>query len=84
MPAGQFDELSRYSGENSRLMDSSVLEETYDGLFTTCADSVMNGSSQVLDIDALDALVNGAKSDKVRKVCCLFDIVFTTVLFCYV
>jgi len=64
VPAGQFDELSRYSGENSRLMESSVLEETYDGLFTTCADSVMNGSSQVLDIDALDALVNGAKSDK--------------------
>jgi hypothetical protein len=64
VPSGQFDEVSRYSGEGSRLMESSVLEETYDGLFITSADSVMNGSSQVLGVDALDELVNGAKSDK--------------------
>jgi len=65
VPSGQFDEMSRYSGEGSRLMESSVLEETYDGLFTTSADSMMNSSSQVLGVDALDELVNGAKSDKV-------------------
>lgn len=65
VPSGQFDGMSRYSDEGSRLMESSILEETYDGLFTSNADSVMNGSSQVLGVDALDELVNGAKSDKV-------------------
>lgn len=75
VPSGQFDEMSRYPGEGSRLMESSVLEETYDGLFTTSADSLMNGSSQVLGVDALDELVHGAKSDKVclSLKCLLFD-----------
>jgi hypothetical protein len=64
-PSGQFDGMSRYSDEGSRLMESSVLEETYDGLFSSGAGSMMNGSSQILGVDALDELVNGAKSDKV-------------------
>lgn len=74
VPSGQFDGLSRYSGEGSRLMESSVLEEAYDGLFTNNADSIMN-ASQVLGVDALDELVNGAKSDKVCLLvkCILLD-----------
>jgi hypothetical protein len=63
-PSGQFDGMSRYSDEGSRLMESSVLEETYDGLFSSGADSMMNSCSQILGVDALDELVNGAKSDK--------------------
>ena len=46
-------------------MELSVLEETYDGLFSSGVGSMMNGSSQILGVDALDELVNGAKSDKV-------------------
>ena len=64
-PSGQFECMSRYSDEGSRLMESSVLEETYDGLFSSGVDSMMNASSQILGVDALDELVNGAKSDKV-------------------
>lgn len=65
VPSGQFDGMSRYSDEGSRLMESSVLEETYDGLFNSNAGSMMNGSSQILGVDALDEVVNVAKSDKV-------------------
>lgn len=64
VPTEQFDGMSRYSCEGSSLVASSVLEETYDGLFNSSSYSVMDGSSQQLGIDALDELVNSAKSDK--------------------
>ena len=80
VPSGQFDGMSRFSDEGSRLMESSVLEETYDGLFSSGADSMMNGSSQILGVDALDDLVNGSKSD---KVCLSVTSVFLDYLFVY-
>ncbi|XP_073395245.1 uncharacterized protein [Physcomitrium patens] len=73
VPSGQFDGMSKLSDEGSRLMESSMMEETYDGLFTSSANSVMTGSSQLLGVDALDELVNGAKADKEALVAAIED-----------
>lgn len=65
-PSGQSGSMSSYADEGSRLMESSMLDETAGGLFNNCSsNSLINTSSQQLSVDALDELVNDAKSDKV-------------------
>lgn len=64
-PSGQFGSMSSYADEGGRLMESSILDETTDGLFNSSSNSLINMSSQQLSVDALEELVNDAKSDKV-------------------
>lgn len=90
VPSGQFDSISRDSDEGSRLMESSILdessrllessflEETLDGLFNSSSGSLIGGSSQLLGVEALDELVNEAKTDKVESN------VFLPVSFCLI